>query len=80
MQRHSVTSLETASPLTNDPSWGGGAEGEVEKFLFCVPQELQCLLSLFCLVTGKFGTSKFGPSEFGPGEFGPGEFGPKYKC
>ena len=32
MQRHSVTSLETARSLANGPSWmggGGGAEGEV---------------------------------------------------
>ena len=30
MQRHSVTSLDTARSLANGPSWGGGAaEGEV---------------------------------------------------
>ena len=43
MQRHSVTSLETARSLANGPSLGG------EKHVFCVPQELQSLLSLFCL-------------------------------
>ena len=29
MQRHSLTSIETARSLANDPSWGGGVEGEV---------------------------------------------------
>ena len=30
VQRHSLTSLETARSLANGPSWGGGgAEGEV---------------------------------------------------
>ena len=29
MQRHSVTSLETARLLANGPNWGEGAEGEV---------------------------------------------------
>ena len=42
-----VTSLETASPLANGPSRGGGAYRE--KYVFCVPRELQRLLSLFCL-------------------------------
>ena len=46
VQRHSVTSLETARSLANGPSWGEGAEGEV-----CIlrSRELQRLLSLFCL-------------------------------
>ena len=29
VQRHSVTSLETARSLANGPSWGEGGEGEV---------------------------------------------------
>ena len=29
VQRHSVTSLETARSLANGPSWGCGGEGEV---------------------------------------------------
>ena len=29
VQRHSVTSLETATSLANDPSWGGGGGREV---------------------------------------------------
>ena len=48
VQRHSVTSLETATSLANDPSWGGGG-GAREKYVFCVPRQLQRLLSLFCL-------------------------------
>ena len=46
-QRHSVTSLETARSLANGPSWGGGVLRE--KYVFCIPRELQHLLSLFCL-------------------------------
>ena len=41
-----VTSFETARSLANDPSWGRG--GLKEKYIFCVPRELQRLLSLFC--------------------------------
>ena len=47
MQRYSVTSLETARSLANGPSWGGG--GLRDKYVFCVPLELQRLLSLFYL-------------------------------
>ena len=47
VQRHSVTSLETARSLANGISWGGG--GLREKYVFCVLWELQRLLSLFCL-------------------------------
>ena len=46
MQRHSVTSLETARSLANGPSWGGGGV-QREKYVFGVPLELQRLLSLF---------------------------------
>ena len=44
MQRHSVTSLETARSLANDPKGGegGGARGRISR-------ELQRILSLFCL-------------------------------
>ena len=42
-----ATSLETARSLANGPSWRGG--GLREKYVFCIPQELQRLLSLFCL-------------------------------
>ena len=47
VQRHSVTSLETALTLANSPSWKG--RGLNEKYVFCVPRELQRLLSLFYL-------------------------------
>ena len=46
VQRHSVTLLETARSLANGPSWRGRLR---EKYVFCVPRELQRLLSLFCL-------------------------------
>ena len=46
VQRRCVTSFETAHPLANGPGWG---EGWREKYVFCVPRELQRLLSLFCL-------------------------------
>ena len=46
VQRHSVTSLETACALmAKGPSWRRGLR---EKYVFCVPQELQRLLYLFC--------------------------------
>ena len=47
------TSHETARSLANGPSWGGGrgrvveGRGLKEKYVFCVPWELQRLLSLF---------------------------------
>ena len=55
MQRHRVTSLETSRSLANGPSWGGGGGGcgRREKYVFCFPRELQRLLSLFCLFTGR---------------------------
>ena len=40
MQRHGVTSLETARSLANGPSWGEGAEGEV-----CILHSLGIALS-----------------------------------
>ena len=46
-QAHSVTSLETARSLAIMALVGGGALRE--KYVFCVPRELQRLLSLFCL-------------------------------
>ena len=46
VQRLSVTSLETERSLANGPGLG---EGLREKYVFCVPWELQRLLSLFCL-------------------------------
>ena len=52
VQSCNLTSLETARSLANCPSWweGGGWGGGVrEKYVFCVPRELQRLLSLFCL-------------------------------
>ena len=47
VQRHSVTSLKTACSLANGPilERGGGLR---DKYVFCVPRELQRLLSLFC--------------------------------
>ena len=42
VQRCSVTSLETARSLANGPSWG-----LLEKYVFCVPRELQRFLSPF---------------------------------
>ena len=44
VQCHSVTSLETARSLANGPSWEGG--GLRVTYVFCVPGELQRLLSL----------------------------------
>ena len=46
LQRHRLTSFETACSLANGPSLGGGLR---DKHVFCVPRELQRLLSLFCL-------------------------------
>ena len=46
VQRHRVTSLETARSLANCSVKG---RAEVLKYVFCVPRELQRLLSLFCL-------------------------------
>ena len=44
----SLTSLETARSLSIGPSWGGGVVLR-EKYVFCVPWELQRLISHFCL-------------------------------
>ena len=48
VQRHSVTSHETARSLAYGPSWGGGGGWLKEKYKFCFPRELQRLLPLFC--------------------------------
>ena len=48
VQRHSVMSLDTACSLANGPSWGGGGCLR-ENYVFCVPRELQRLLSLLSM-------------------------------
>ena len=48
VQRHSVTSLETACSLANGPSWGAGVGAKGEVYILR-SRELQRFLSLFCL-------------------------------
>ena len=48
VQRHSVTSLETARSLANGPSWrGGGIEGSSMYFAF--PENCSVSYLYFCL-------------------------------
>ena len=46
VQRHGVTTLETARSLANGPSWGEGGGVLREMYVF-VPRELLRFLSLF---------------------------------
>ena len=49
MQRHSVTSLETALSLANGPSWGGGGAVEGEVCILRSPGIATTLISLLSM-------------------------------
>ena len=56
--RHSVTSLETARSLANDPSLLR------EKYVFCVPREWYCSVSYLSLFIGGFCGRSLTPGKF----------------